>query len=369
MADAAFFDVFASPFEEPAVLVGLLLVAAGLVYLGRSRRSTLLGLALAGTGGFLAILSKEQYLILAVPICPALILATARRPAATAPGRRRWWSWPRRLRTRQVAASAVVAGCLALGAATYAGWDAASSYGQRLHHIQATDTIFQNIVTGHDNVHADLRALGLPQRWARYAGRFYWSRRSPRLSPLYPRYEAELTDTNVAHFLLTHPGRTFSIAQKAAREAQQFRITQLGDYPPDAGHRKGAVESRVAVVTWLMHRLPPWLGLLLLLPLWAAMAAVAIVALATRRRPWQRDGAVAVLCLVSCAIAAFIPPAFFEGISTTRHMVGTNLATLLSIPLGLALAASMICQALAARRRRPGAAPAAAEPEVARSAR
>jgi hypothetical protein len=366
MADAAFFDVFASPFEEPAVLVGLLLVAAGLVYLGRSARATAWGLILAGTGGILAILSKEQYLILAVPVCPALILVTARRPAATAAARRRW-SWPRRLRTRQVATAAAVAGVLALGATSYAVWDATSSFGQRLHHIQATDTIFQNIVTGHDNVRADLRALGLPRSWARYAGRFYWSRVSPRKSPLYPRYEAQLTDTNVAHFLLTHPGRLVGVAQKSARQAQLFRITELGNYPPDAGYRKGAVESRVAVVTWLMRRLPRWLGLWWLLPLWAALAAAGIAAVVRRRRPWHRDGGAAVLCLVGCAIAAFVPPGFFEGISTTRHMVGMNLATMLAIPVAAALAASMFSPAL--RRPRPRAAPRPATAEVAAPAR
>src|SRR5260221_5485944 len=81
MADAAFFDVYAGPFSEPAALIGLLLVAAGVVYLGRGRRATLRGLALAGPGGLLAILSKEQYLILAVPICFTLVLASADREA------------------------------------------------------------------------------------------------------------------------------------------------------------------------------------------------------------------------------------------------------------------------------------------------
>jgi hypothetical protein len=36
MADAAFFDVYASPFSEPAALLGLPLFAAGVVYLGRA---------------------------------------------------------------------------------------------------------------------------------------------------------------------------------------------------------------------------------------------------------------------------------------------------------------------------------------------
>src|ERR1044071_4058617 len=73
IADAAFFDVFASPFEEPAALTGLLLFAAGLLYLGRGWRSTLAGLALAGPGGIAVVVSKEQYLILALPVCVTLV--------------------------------------------------------------------------------------------------------------------------------------------------------------------------------------------------------------------------------------------------------------------------------------------------------
>ena len=85
IADAAFFDVFAGPFSEPAALVGLMLVAAGVVYLGRGWQLTVFGLILAGSGGFLAILSKEQYLVLAAPICVTLVLAAADRgPGAEA---------------------------------------------------------------------------------------------------------------------------------------------------------------------------------------------------------------------------------------------------------------------------------------------
>jgi len=40
VADSAFFDVFAGPFSEPAALTGLLLVAAGTVYLGRGKHGT-----------------------------------------------------------------------------------------------------------------------------------------------------------------------------------------------------------------------------------------------------------------------------------------------------------------------------------------
>lgn len=340
IADAAFFDVFASPFSEPAALTGLLLVAAGVAFLGRSWRSTVLGLALAGTGGALAILAKEQYLILALPICLTLILASADRTAGRG---------LRRYRTRQTAAAAAVAALLALMAGSYWAWQNTSHYGQRLQYIQAVDMIFTDIVTSRAAAPAELRALGLPAGWAKYAGHYYWHPDSVRTDPLLPRYEPKLTDTNLAHYLLTHPGSIARIGQDAAIFAQQFRVTALGDYPAAAGYPPHTVDSRVAVLTWLMHRLPPRLGLLWYLPLWTAMAAIAAAALFRRRKGWHRDGAVLVLCMTGCAVAAFIPPAYFAGISTTRHMVGTNLATALALVVAIGLAASMIRPASRAR--------------------
>lgn len=365
MADAAFFDVYASPFSEPAALIGLLLVAAGVVYLGRGRRETVFGLALAGSGGLLAALAKEQYLVLAVPICLTLVLA------GPAPG---GWRGLRRFRTRQVAAAVAVAGIVAVGTGAYWYWDSTSAHGAKLHHAQAVDMIFTDIVTRHDkNALADLRALGLPASWARYAGHNYWERVSARHDPLFPRYAAKLSDGNIAHFLLTHPGSILSVGQHAAVQALRFRVTTLGNYAPSAGHPPSATESRVVVLTWLVHQLPPGLGLLWLVPVWAVMAAVAIAALFLRRGgTWHRDGAVLVLCMTGCAVAAFIPPAYFAGISTTRHMVGMNLATSLAFLVSIALAASLVYQGLSRRQGRsgspaaqelPGPAPRQPEPE------
>jgi hypothetical protein len=214
--------------------------------------------------------------------------------------------------------------------------------------------LFTDIVTKRATAPAQLRALGLPVSWARYAGHYYWDTTSVRQSPLYSRYTGKLTDGNITHYLLTHPGSILRVGQSAAVAAQQLRITSLGDYPVSAGHPKGAYESRVVVLTWLMHQLPPGMGLWGLIPLWLVMAAVAIAALAWgRARAWHRDGAVLVLCMIGCAMVAFIPPAFYAGISTTRHMVGMNLATSLAFVLAAGLAASMIQQALSRDRSHP----------------
>jgi len=87
------------------------------------------------------------------------------------------------------------------------------------------------------------------------------------------------------------------------------------------------------------------------------MAAIGAVTLRPRRGgSWHRDGADA-RCLTGCAMAAFIPPAYFAGISTTRHMAGSNLATLLALTLSVALAVSMGYRATTRALARPGGVP------------
>lgn len=346
MADATFFDVYASPFGEPAALIGILLIAAGVVYVGRGRRETVFGLVLTGSGGLLAALAKEQYLVLAVPVCLTLLLVGVARGGGRG---------LERVRLRHAGAAVAVAGLVGGLTAAYWFWDSTNPYAAQLHHEQAIDMIFRDIVNGHDNARADLRALGLPASWARYAGGYTWSHPSPRNDPLYHRYEAKLSESNIAHFLLTHPSRIITVGQRAAGYAQQFRVTYLGNYEPGAGHPPGALESRVAVITWLMRQLPPGLGLLWLIPVWVFMAGVAITTLFLRRGDtWHRDGAVLVLCLTGCAVVAFIPAAYFAGLTIARHMTGMNLATALAFPVSAALGVSLGYQLLAPRWRRPG---------------
>jgi hypothetical protein len=351
MADAAFFPTFASPFSEGATLAGLLLVAAGAVYLGRGWPGFAAGLLLAGAGGVLAIGSKEQYITLVVPICLTIVLAGPAR--GRQPGLRRFM-------TPQTGAAAAVAAALVLVTALYVNGDSESPFAATLHHEQAVDVIFQDIVNGHDNARADLHALGLPASWAKYAGTNAFTKLNARRDPLFRRYAGRLTEGTIARFLLTHPGRILAIGQRSATFALDFRVTYLGNYAPGSGHRPGALEHRVQVVSWLVRRIPARLGLWWLVPLWALMAAIAFGALRAERRSvrrgpaaprdgsgsWRRDGAVLVLCMTGCAIAAFIPAAYFDGISTTRHMIGMNLSTALAVPVSVALAVSMLGRAV-----------------------
>jgi hypothetical protein len=364
VADAAFFDLFASPFSEPAALAGLLLVAAGLVYLGRDRRASVLGLVLAGTGGFLVVLAKEEYLFLAVPIGLSLVLASTNRDNGP---------WLRRFRTPQAEAAIAIAAVLAISAAGYQAWNVSSPYGKRTEPMRAVDTIFEHIVNRDDKTKAaDLRALGLPVSWAKYAGTYYWSGRSVRNDPLYPRYKPTLTDAHMALYFAAHPGQILSVGRQAASEGLRVRVTTLGDYPPSAGHPPGTLDSRVIVFSWLAQRLPPGPALLWLVLLWLAMTAAGLLALRRRRMPWHRDAAVVVLCMTGCAFVAFFPPAYFDGISTARHMAVMNFALALAFAMSAVLAVSMIYHAVArgrgvsrSRLPRPHAGTTASVPDVA----
>jgi hypothetical protein len=309
------------------------------LYLGRGPLALAFGLLLGGVGGYLAIMSKEQYLPLALPICAILLLASASRSVR---GFRRF------LTARTGAASAVV-GYLAIATIAYAHQDATSPYAGILHQEQAVNVIFENIVTrGGSGAVADLQALGLPASWAQYAGDGFWAPHTVYHDPLYNRYAGKLTDTNLAQFLLTHPANLFTIGQQAADGALIFRVNNLGSYSPAASQPPGALEGRVTVLDSIVGAIPTGLGLLWLLPLWAAMAAIAIKSLYRGRSlaRWHRDSAFAALLLVGSAVAAFVPAAYFAGYET-RHMLGTNLATALAFIFSAILLCSMIRHSIA----------------------
>jgi hypothetical protein len=342
MADAAFFDTFASPYSEGATLVGLLLVVAGLAYLGRGGVASAAGMVLAGAGGYLTILSKEQYLTLAVPVCGGLLLAATGREGRR--GIRRFLTW-------RMAAAVLTATLLGTASLAYAQQDADSPYTTLLHQEQVVDVIFTDIVNVRGGGPADwsaLEQLGLPGSWASYAGDTFWSRHSVYDSPLYKRYDDKLTDGNLAHYLLVHPVTALIIAQHAATSALNLRVNYLGTYAPGAGQPPGTLENRVGVISSLVGVIPSVLGLFWLIPVWAAMIALAVITLRRPRRVrWHHDASVIGLCLTGCAIAAFVPAAFFAGVETTRHMLGSNMATALAFAVSATLLASLLRHGLA----------------------
>jgi hypothetical protein len=346
VADSVFFDYFASPFSEGAALLGLLLVAAGCVYLRRGPVATGAGLVLATAGGYLAAMSKQEYQLLVIPVAATLLLAAISVPG-TRPGR----AWRRHLLNVRFASAALAAGLLLWSGVASMYSSDTSPYMKLLQQEDVVDTIFNSILLpGTDNT-AALRALGLPVSWERYAGGDFWSNPSPASDPLYPRYVNRLTDANLVHFYATHPEYLLGIGQHAASLALQLRVAYLGNYAPSADMPPGALDNRVTVVSGLVSGVSG-LGLVWLVPLWLVMILSARTA--WRRRflaPWRADAAVLLLCLTGCAAVAFIPAAYFDGAETVKHMAGMNLATALTIPVCLAVFASLLNEPIGAPER------------------
>jgi len=341
MADAVFFDTFASPYSEGATLTGLLLVTAGLIYAGRGGLASAAGVVLTAAGGYLAVLSLEQYVVLVVPVSVALLLGALARDGR--PG-------IRRLLTGRMAAAVLAVLLLGLAAGSFARQEAGSSFTKLLNQEQVVDVIFSDIVPKRITMaqaQASLRDLGLPTSWTQYAGHNFWSRPSAYNSPLYGQYADKLTDANLAHYLITHPVKTVQIAQASAVDAMDLRVNYLGNYGPGAGVPPGSLEGRIGIVSSLIGVIPTQLGLFWLIPLWAVMLALAVV---TLRRPklasWHHDAAVATIGLTGCAMVAFVPAAFFDGVETTRHMLGMNMATALAFSVCFTLLASLLRRGL-----------------------
>ncbi|WP_055495743.1 hypothetical protein [Streptomyces sp. TP-A0356] len=157
VADAAYFDYFASPLSEPAGLLGILLVLAGIAFLGRGLTAGVLGLALVVGGGLLAVGAKTQLL----PLVGSILLVLLLRGVP--------WLKARGHVGRFISSRAMGA----VGAAAVLLLGMHSSQKQQSDHyylqMNSIDTIFTGIVDGKHNTSADLKALGLPQKWS--AGR------------------------------------------------------------------------------------------------------------------------------------------------------------------------------------------------------
>jgi hypothetical protein len=134
--------------------------------------------------------------------------------------------------------------------------------------------------------------------------------------------------------------------------ALQLRPTDLGSYAPGSRLPPGTLENRVNIISSIEGIIPSQLGLFWLVPLWAAMLALSVVTLRRPRRvSWHHDAAVVSLCLAGCAVTAFVPAAFFAGVETTRHMMGSNMATALAFTVSATLLGSLLRDGLSASSR------------------
>ncbi|UNO41734.1 hypothetical protein [Streptomyces sp. MST-110588] len=356
VADAAYFDYFASPLSETAGLLGILLVCTGIPLLGRGPVAGIPGLVAVAGGGMLATGAKTQLLGLAVPVVAVLLLRTVRLPgfrtgpnaatgpsAATGPGAAtgpddtagpdgspgRTASRPARLLLPRLLGAAAALAVLVVSAHGYAAQRSDSAY----LNMNGVDTVFAGIVDGKHDTAADLKALGLPQEWSRYAGHTYWTHgQAVSRDPKFRAYRGELGIRNIARYYFHHPGRTVEILQLRARQLLAMRPGYLGNYPPVAHRPPGAQEHRVTLASSAGLRLRK-AGLLLLVPLWALAARAGLRAVRRRRTHLERSLGAMALFLLATAVSQYLTAALAEAMENEKHMAFASFATLLLLPV------------------------------------
>jgi hypothetical protein len=329
VADVSYFDYFPSPLGEGIGILGLLLICAGIPLLGRGYLAGLPGLVLVAGGGMLTVGAKTQLLVLAVPIVVVLLTRTVRigRPRGRA---------ARLLLPRALGAVGAL-GILTVGALSYTSQQSHDAYLR----MNPVDTIFSGIVDGHHDTAGDLAFLGLPPEWSKYAGYTFWSHgQEISRDPRYHAYADQLTMGNVARYWIHHPGRTIEVLQQRGQQLLGLRPAYLGSYAPSAHHPPGTQEHRVTLFT-TATRTVRTAGLFLLVPLWAGALWAGLRRL---RRGLHAGGshldrslATLLLFLVTTAVSQFLGAALAEAMENEKHMVFSSFATLMLLPVLLAV--------------------------------
>jgi hypothetical protein len=336
MLDSGIARFYASPYTEPAAVLGLLLLCPTLLWLLRQRRYTWGALlAVAGAGTF-ALLAKTQM----VSILPALVVVLLLRP-----------SLPEHLRTRSRMARSMMRrsrlrrwlwvrlpAVLIVGAITAAAVGTLQSQPKRYAEINAYSQVFTTMLPLSPNPESDLRWFGLDPALARGAGTNIYSPSTVAYEPAYADFADTVTLGKVVMFYLSQPGRLVKLADAGmAGMAGYGTEAYMANYPKSAGEQPFAREGRIAVVSWITsaYRAVPWL--------FAVQWLVVLVVCVRLIRRWR--GALpgrSALARLGLFLLAALSLQFWAIMMTEgnneifKHMIPVDLMMFLTVPVLLA---------------------------------
>ena len=241
-ADVGYLAYFNSFFGEPYALVGMLLLAGAALAIAAADRPSGAMLALLAAAAFAVATSKIQN----APLGLAFALLFAR--LFTLRRDRQW-----RLQA-SAGLAAVVLGSLAMLALAPDG----------LRHINLYQTVFYGILKDSPSVSADMRELGIPEKYAALAGTNYFQKDTaiPQDDPELRREVLEkLGHKDVLLYYLRHPDRLRQKLERAAENGVYIRPKYLGNYDREAGRPPGALAWTFSGWSRLKPHLPhtlPW---------------------------------------------------------------------------------------------------------------
>jgi hypothetical protein len=315
-ADAAFVGFAGSTYAESAAILGVLLLAAGLVLVTGPGWQRWVGLGVVVAGSALAAGARPAMAVLAVPVAAYVVIASWRREHHRGVGRRSLVLD----RVVGVVAAAVV---LAPGVWVVMGESASS----RMNETWAM--VSQRSILEPDTASVELHSMGftadvLPYATGELAGF--------AASDVWEANEGVLQPATVWSFLFAHPDRAIAALDDTAGMFLSARPGELGSYTADSGMPPRAQENRVVVASTVLG----WFqsaGLVALLVLWGVAALVGVQRAQAAAEPAHRRAARAALVLLSCSVLVTTSVAFGAGAAPGRAVVPAVLCTLMALAL------------------------------------
>ncbi|MGE5278849.1 MAG: hypothetical protein ACM3SU_17800 [Acidobacteriota bacterium] len=339
--DVGYAALLNSFYTSAAALLFLLLAAGIAACLAAERKSSELQ---AGfwAAAFALVLSKPSEAPLA-PVLALLGFLLARE--GRGPGRSRLAAW---------LGGALCLAALLMYRTTPLNFKAIALY----------DNVFLEILPNSRSPRADLRDLGLPEAWARYAGVFPFDKASPLWNPEFQiPFLRTVGFRRLAALYARHPGRLGERVWRAARRATTLRPPQLGNFPPETGAKPFEKSQAFAAWSGWKARLS-WKAPRLLLIFWLANLGGAMWVWWRSRLPRTRCLALSLTALALMAAVEFGVSALADSLADSeRHLLTFNAMTDLALAADGAFLASRMAFS---SRSSPGIATDGGKPRPAR---
>jgi hypothetical protein len=325
MVDSGIARFYASPYSEPAALLGVMLLCPALLWLLRQRRYTWGALvAVAGLGAF-AMLAKTQMVSVLPVLCVVLLL----RPSMPTRwrGTGSWW----RLRLPALG----LAGALIVLAAVHL-----ADQPKRYTEVSAYGELFDMILPLSQDPAGDLAWFDLDPSLANGSGTTINSSDSVVYEPSYAGFADRVTPARIGLFYLTHPGRLGKLADTGMRGMASYNTeTYLASYTADSGMPAFTTDSRIPVVTWVfsIYRDVPALIMLH----WLVMLALFLyVTFGDNRRGGHRPLGLLGLVLMAMLTIQFWTVLLTDGAhEISRNMIVTDLLLFMTVPVAIGVLA------------------------------
>ena len=301
LTDAGYAVYWNSFYAEPASCIFFLLLLAEAVEIARTGELGLAGILRWSAWSVLWVLAKPQN----APLGLILGLFTFRLA---------WWTEPKWAR-----GIAMAGGCAMLGCAVF-NVTAMPTYGRM---ANTYGMIFSGILADSKNPRADLQALGLDPRLARYAGTGAWSP-----GTYYPEMVASgeirrVSTFSIVGFYVLRPARLWRRLHQRLPIVTSLRYW-YGNFEPSAGFPPATLSRAFNLWSGFHQRVLPvcskWI--VFSLAVWPLLAAWRWV-----REPdrWERRRVELLTLLPICCLAALFSAVFGDAFDLVKHLYLFNL--------------------------------------------